>query len=72
MKPWPKDVPPYFNTLAEPCDMWDGPCCCGALHQYGEFEIQDGQLYHCDRPVVNGRMVELLSSPANLEVEGEK
>lgn len=32
---WPKDIPAQYNGQSEPCDMWTGPCCCGATHRNG-------------------------------------
>lgn len=29
---WPKDRPPQYNGSGSPCDMWIGPCSCGATH----------------------------------------
>jgi hypothetical protein len=29
---WPDDHPPQYNGSGEPCDMWIGPCSCGATH----------------------------------------
>jgi hypothetical protein len=33
--PWPKDKPHQHNANREACDMWTGPCCCGAWHRDG-------------------------------------
>jgi hypothetical protein len=33
--PWPADQPLKYNGIGEPCDMWTGPCCCGATHREG-------------------------------------
>jgi hypothetical protein len=33
--PWPDDQPPKYNACKDPCDMWTGPCCCGAWHKAG-------------------------------------
>lgn len=33
---WPKDQPPRYNGSGEPCDMWTGPCLCGAMHRKGK------------------------------------
>lgn len=33
--PWPSDQPPRFNACTDPCDMWTGPCACGAWHKDG-------------------------------------
>ncbi len=32
---WPLDAPAMFNGTSEPCDMWSGPCACGAWHKEG-------------------------------------
>lgn len=32
---WPLDAPAMFNGSGEPCDMWTGPCSCGAAHRDG-------------------------------------
>jgi hypothetical protein len=34
--PWPADQPPRFNACDVACDMWTGPCACGAWHQNGK------------------------------------
>lgn len=39
---YPKDRPPRYNACTEPCDMWIGPCCCGAWH-YGENDVLEKQ-----------------------------
>ena len=31
---WPKGFE-QFNACTDPCDMWDGPCACGAWHKDG-------------------------------------
>jgi hypothetical protein len=36
--PYPADRPPRYNACNEPCDMWIGPCCCGAWH-HGENDV---------------------------------
>jgi hypothetical protein len=33
---WPKAKPLKYNGSGEPCDMWTGPCCCGAWHEEGK------------------------------------
>lgn len=33
---WPADRQAKFNSCAKACDMWTGPCCCGAWHKDGE------------------------------------
>lgn len=32
---WPADQPERFNACTDPCDMWTGPCACGAWHKEG-------------------------------------
>ncbi len=32
---WPSDKSRRYNGSGEPCDMWTGPCCCGATHKDG-------------------------------------
>lgn len=34
--PYPKEWPKYYNSNM-PCDMADGPCCCGGWHSLGEW-----------------------------------
>ena len=34
--PMPADKPPIYNGSGTPCDMWIGPCCCGATHTAAE------------------------------------
>ncbi len=29
---WPAGQPLQYNGSGEPCDMWIGPCICGATH----------------------------------------
>lgn len=36
MVPWPADQPYRYNGSGEPCDMWTGPCSCGATHTEGK------------------------------------
>ncbi len=36
LKPWPADEPVQYNASGEPCDMWNGPCSCGAWHKNGK------------------------------------
>jgi hypothetical protein len=38
--PWPSNEPVQFNG-GQLCDMWIGPCACGATH--GFEERQDGR-----------------------------
>lgn len=33
---WPVDEPKRFNGRNQPCDMWTGPCSCGAWHREGK------------------------------------
>lgn len=59
---WPNNVPEYHNANIDACDMWVGPCACGAWHQEGEFEFKDGNLYRCGEKVEkhtfgNGRII---------------
>lgn len=35
---WPISQPPRYNGSGEPCDMWIGPCLCGAMHTKQERE----------------------------------
>lgn len=42
--PWPEDWPVYRQS-SESCDMLVGPCCCGAWHQPGEFELIENEEY---------------------------
>ena len=32
---WPQHVFKQWNGCSEPCDMWTGPCACGAYHLEG-------------------------------------
>lgn len=34
--PWPSGGPYRWNACTLPCDMWTGPCCCGATHEEGK------------------------------------
>jgi hypothetical protein len=34
---YPVDWPKRFNGNNEPCDMLQGPCCCGAWHNLSEW-----------------------------------
>ncbi len=34
--PWPHDVDKRYNGSSSPCDMWTGPCSCGAWHTEGK------------------------------------
>lgn len=33
---WPKWAPQQYNACTDACDMWDGPCACGAWHKEGK------------------------------------
>jgi hypothetical protein len=33
--PWPTDKHVRYNGAGQPCDMWTGPCACGAFHVEG-------------------------------------
>lgn len=33
--PWPDFAPKQHNACTDPCDMWTGPCACGAWHRDG-------------------------------------
>jgi hypothetical protein len=35
MVKWPIDKPLRYYGSSEPCDMWTGPCSCGATHTEG-------------------------------------
>jgi hypothetical protein len=39
--PYPESWPPYVNGTGEPCDMLQGPCCCGAWHDLNEWEVDE-------------------------------
>lgn len=32
---WPENQPLQYNGSGTPCDMWTGPCACGAWHRDG-------------------------------------
>lgn len=36
MVPWPEWAPKQYNACTDPCDMWNGPCACGAWHKNGK------------------------------------
>lgn len=36
--PYPADRLSRYNACSEPCDMWIGPCVCGAWH-HGEDDV---------------------------------
>lgn len=59
---WPTDWPVYCNGTKEACDTKVGPCCCGAWHQPGEFELEHGVLTRrsplSDHPRIVGRTPE--------------
>jgi len=33
---WPVNEPARYNACTDPCDMWTGPCACGAWHYNGK------------------------------------
>jgi len=33
---WPQHVFKQYNACSDPCDMWTGPCACGARHEEGK------------------------------------
>ena len=33
---WPASEPARHNACTDPCDMWTGPCACGAWHKEGK------------------------------------
>lgn len=35
--PYPKNAPENFNGSATPCDVFDGPCSCGAWHKGNDW-----------------------------------
>lgn len=37
---YPENWPPHYNACNEPCDMIEGPCCCGAWHDLDEEWIK--------------------------------
>jgi hypothetical protein len=39
---YPEHWPRYVNGTGEPCDMLQGPCCCGAWHELSEWTIDVG------------------------------
>jgi len=34
-KGYPLGAEAMFNGQSDPCDMWTGHCCCGAMHRDG-------------------------------------
>ena len=36
MVAWPIWAKVQYNACTEPCDMWTGPCACGACHKDGK------------------------------------
>lgn len=37
MIPVPNHWPHHYNgVVSSPCDVIDGPCCCGAWHKYNK------------------------------------
>lgn len=37
---YPDHWPKKYNACSEPCDVIDGPCCCGAWHCVEEDWVQ--------------------------------
>ena len=35
---YPDHWPKRYNACSEPCDVIDGPCCCGAWHSVFDFQ----------------------------------
>lgn len=35
LRGWPDWAPKQYNACTDPCDMFDGPCACGAWHHEG-------------------------------------
>lgn len=31
---WPTYAPVQHNACTDACDMWEGPCACGAWHKF--------------------------------------
>jgi len=51
---WPADAPHYHNACTDPCDVWQGHCCCGAYHEEGEFFLdKTGNLLRYGQVVVS-------------------
>lgn len=38
--PYPADKSPRYNGSGTPCDMWVGPCSCGAWHHGGVDSLE--------------------------------
>lgn len=38
---YPEHWPPYVNGTGSPCDVLQGPCCCGAWHYLTEWQIDE-------------------------------
>ncbi len=38
---YPSHWDPHYNGHREPCDMIEGPCCCGAWHSIDEDWVKD-------------------------------
>lgn len=49
----PQHWPPRHNVNMEPCDMTDGPCCCGAWHDHDEEWVRNGVEWFGARPVAS-------------------
>lgn len=43
MKSIPIEKRVYYNACTEPCDMYEGPCACGAWHT-AEERLEDKKL----------------------------
>jgi len=60
-EPWPYPEILYYNSCTEPCDAWEGLCCCGATHEHDEFlasidDVWDGyvRVYRFGKCVARG------------------
>lgn len=38
---YPDHWPKYYNGESEPCNMIEGPCCCGGWHTVDEDWVQE-------------------------------
>lgn len=36
--PWPEGAPKKYNANRDACDVWNGPCLCGAWHFDGDVQ----------------------------------
>lgn len=36
LRGWPDWAPKQWNACTDECDMFDGPCACGAWHHEGK------------------------------------